>query len=350
MTNFALLEKLGWQPFYQQQLSLDEWENAIPARVVDQHKSILAVTTETESLTINILPSMPNFVVGDWLLLNNENQFLRLLDRKTCFKRKAAGTQIKEQLISANIDTAFIVCSLNDDFNLNRLERYLSLVNEAEVEPIILLSKSDLVDDIETYTRQILGLDSHLIVAPVNCLDSASTEQLAPWLKPGSTIVVLGSSGVGKSTLINTLLGESKQSTASIRQDDSKGRHTTTSRSLLPLQSGALILDTPGMREIQLTDCKEGIAATFSDIEQLANDCRYKDCQHQSEPGCAVNQAVLNGKLEQRRLDNYLKLLKEDAINSASLAEKRAQDKALGKFYKRSLSESYKFKGRDSNN
>lgn len=157
---------------------------------------------------------------------------------------------------------------------------------------------------------------------------------------------MLGSSGVGKSTLTNTLLNEELQTTSDIREDDSKGRHTTTKRSLISLPSGALILDTPGMREIQLADCKDGISNTFSDIEQLAKTCKFSDCQHLREPGCAVREAVRLGEIEQRRLDNYQKLLREEAFNSASLSEKRAKDKALGRFYKSVLNESTKLKGR----
>jgi ribosome biogenesis GTPase len=164
---------------------------------------------------------------------------------------------------------------------------------------------------------------------------------------------MLGSSGVGKSTLTNTLLeqdsckpGESKQSTAGIREDDSKGRHTTTRRSLISLHQGGLILDTPGMREIQLADCKEGISSTFADIEAYAEQCRFSDCRHNGEPGCAVQGALDSGELEQRRLDNYKKLLREDALNSASLSERRASDKALGRFYKTTLIETSKLKGR----
>ncbi|WP_250655826.1 ribosome small subunit-dependent GTPase A [Alkalimarinus coralli] len=346
MSNFSLLASLGWQSFFQQQLSLDEWENASPARVIEQHRSEVTLSNESEIFNIELSHSMPNMVVGDWLLLDKNKQFIRLLERKTCFQRKAPGSKVKSQLISANVDTAFIVCSMNEDFNLNRIERFLALVNESGAEPVIVLSKSDQSISPESYISRTQKLDSGLIVEPVNCLDPHSVSKLDVWLKQGSTISVLGSSGVGKSTLINTLSGENVQSTGRIREDDGKGRHTTTRRSLIPLDTGSLILDTPGMREIQLSDCKEGIATTFADIENLSNQCRYGDCQHQLEPGCAVQQAIVNGVLDQRRLDNYHKLLREEDLNSASLMEKRAKDKALGKFYKRTLNESKKLKGR----
>ena len=348
MSNFAALVNLGWQPFFQQQLTLDEWDEVIPARIVEQFKSEISVATESDVFNINLVAAMPEMVVGDWVLLDEQKNFLRLLDRKTCFARKAAGSKVKKQLISANVDTAFIVSSMNEEFNLNRLERFLALVNEAGVEPVILLSKSDKADQPETFVQQIQKLDAQLMVEPINCLDDAIINTLSPWIKTGATIAVLGSSGVGKSTLINTLLGKKLQSTGGIREDDAKGRHTTTTRSLIALNAGkgGLILDTPGMREIQLAECKEGIAATFADIEALAQRCKFADCLHQSEPACAVQKAIDAGTLEQRRVTNYLKLLKEEAMNSASLAERRATDKALGKFYKTTLAQSTKLKGR----
>ena len=346
MSDFNTLTNLGWQPFFQQQLSLEEWDEAIPARIIEQHKTEIRLATDTECFNLVLQHSMPDMVVGDWIVLDKNKKFERLLERKTCFKRKAAGSKVNWQLISANVDTAFIVCSMNEDFNLNRIERFLSLVNEAGAEPVVLLSKSDLSEDPDNYIFQVQKLDSLLSVYAINCLDHNDGSKLEYWIKQGSTIAVLGSSGVGKSTLINTLLGEHKQGTANSRGDDDKGRHTTTSRSLIALNSGGLILDTPGMREIQLAESKDGILSTFADIEGFAKDCRFSDCMHQSEPGCAVQKAIEIGEVEQRRLDNYSKLLREDALNSASLSEKRANDKTLGKFYKRTLSESHKIKGR----
>lgn len=346
MSDFSELANLGWQHFFQQQLSLDEWENAHPVRVIEQHRSELLVSTGTEALTLPIVSSLPDLVVGDWLLLDEAYRVDRVLDRLSLFQRKAAGTKSKRQLISSNIDTAFIVCSMNEDFNLNRVERYLSLVNEAGVEPVIVLTKYDLAASPHDYLDSVRSSNPFIAVESVNALDKDSLIKLAPWIKRGKTICVLGSSGVGKSTITNTLLGEAHQTTQGIREDDAKGRHTTTKRSLLTLPSGGLILDTPGMRELQLTDCKQGIDSTFSDIHELAQQCKYADCQHTNEPGCAVLNAIQKGVLAERRLDNFHKLLREEALNSASMQERRAKDKSLGKFYKRTLNDAYKLKGR----
>ena len=346
MTNFQSLARLGWSPFFQQQLSLDDWEQAIPARVIEHHKSIVKVLTDSQIIDLPLTPAIPGLVVGDWLLLDKLGGFYRLLERNTCFRRKSSGTGVEWQLIAANVDTAFIVCSLNDDFNLSRIERYLSLVMSAEAEPILVLTKSDLIESPKPWLDQINQMDASLSVVAVNALCGDSLAQLSPWLGTGKTVAILGSSGVGKSTITNTLLGEEVQLTGGIREDDDKGRHTTTRRSLMPLPNGGMILDTPGMRELQIADCHNGIQSTFADIEALAKSCRFADCTHNTEPGCEVIKAVTDGKLDDRRLRNYHKLLKEEALNSASLFEKRAKDKALGRFYKRTLSDAYKLKGR----
>ncbi len=346
MSIFNSLASLGWQPFFQQQLTLEEWTDLIPARIIEQHKTSLHVATQQQCFDLHLHHAMPDMVVGDWLLLDGNGQFVRLLDRKSCFVRKAAGSKVSKQLISSNVDTAFVVSSMNDDFNISRIERFIALVHESTAEPVVILSKCDQADAPEDYVAQLRQTDKNLSVLAINCLDRASVSALQPWLKTGSTVAILGSSGVGKSTLVNTLSGQQIQDTSGIREDDAKGRHTTTRRSLVSLPTGALLLDTPGMREIQLVDCKEGIASAFADIESLAEHCRFLDCRHQAEPGCAVHLAIEHGTLEQRRLDNYLKLMREDAHNSASVAEQRAKAKALGKYYKRTIVDLSKLKGR----
>jgi ribosome biogenesis GTPase / thiamine phosphate phosphatase len=344
MSNHKSLNQLGWSPSFQMQLSLEELENFTIGRVIAQHRSRLEVETEHGVTVLPILHSTPAMTVGDWLLLDHENQFHRLLDRLSLFARKAAGTKVDAQLIAANVDTLFIVSSLNDEFNLNRIERYLAIAAEAEVEPVVFLTKADLCTRIETYTEQIAAIDPMLSLVPVNALQSDSKGLLSPWCMTGKTIALLGSSGVGKSTLVNTLLGKDNQVTQAIRTDDSKGRHTTTGRSLHFMPSGGMVLDTPGMRELQLYDCEQGLEESFSDIAKLSAQCRFSDCSHQGEPGCAVQQAIEQGNLQQRRLDNYRKLMREQQLNSASIAEKRARDRALGRFYRTTLKASKKQK------
>jgi len=346
VNNTILLSKLGWQPFFQQQLLLEEVDSLIPARIIEQHKTIIEVATESGIKTLKLSNSMPPLTVGDWILLNENNIFSRLLERQSCFKRKAAGDKFTEQLIAANVDTAFIVCSLNQDFNLNRIERYLSLVYEAGVEPVIVLSKLDLCSDPESYQHQVQSLNSSLCVEMVNGLDTSSTSALQHWFQRGRTIVMLGSSGSGKSTLTNNLLGLDAQLTKAIREDDAKGRHTTTRRSLLMSNDGAMIIDTPGMREIQLSGHEDGVAETFADIEALSKKCKFSDCQHKSEPSCVVRKAIENGELDERRLSNYLKLSREQTFNAASISERRSSDKKTGRLYKKVIKESLKLKGR----
>lgn len=334
MTNFHTLSPWGWQPFFQQQLSLDEWETTQAARVTSVERSNLFLTTGNEPFSIPVTPNMPPVTVGDWLLLDEDTRFQRLLDRSTVFSRKAAGSKIDTQLIAANVDTVFVVSSLNQDFNLNRIERFLALVKEASAEAVVVLTKMDQRDDPQAFAQQVQKLDPLLNVVTTNALDSESLSQLEPWCTTGKTVAFLGSSGVGKSTLINTLSEKNVQETSSIREDDSKGRHTTTSRSLHQLEHGGLVIDTPGMRELQLHHCEHGIEETFTDVIELSQSCKFSDCQHDQEPGCAVQQAITSGELDSRRLRNYQKLMREQAFNNETLAERRARDRDFGKMIK----------------
>ncbi len=334
--NYQHLPPLGWQPFFQQQLSLEEWERDRPARIVDYQRSVFSVNDGEHTSSIQITANMPEMTVGDWVLLDADGRFVRLLERTTLFARKAAGSRVASQLVAANIDSVFIVCSLNQNFNLSRIERYLALAHEAGVEPVLVLSKADLCGDPDSFVAQVRELDRNLAVLAVNGLDADSCAALAPWCGSGRSVALLGSSGVGKSTLVNTLLGRSVQDTGAIRADDDEGRHTTTSRSLHALPGGGLLLDTPGMRELQLADCEQGVAATFADIGELAGHCRFPDCQHQGEPGCAVSAAVDAGELDARRLASYHKLLREQALNAETLAQKRARERKRGKMYRNS--------------
>lgn len=328
------LPQLGWNNLFQQQLSLEELEHSLVVRVTEHHRSGYKLISEKGEIALPIHKSLPMMTVGDWLLLHQDHSFKRLLDRQSLFARKAAGSKVAEQLIAANVSTLFIVCALNDDFNLSRIERYLATANEAGVEPVVVLTKSDLVTDAEAKRQQVQQLDPLLMVEMINALDKEQYAPLTHWCKSGSTVAFMGSSGVGKSTLVNGLLGESVQLTGGIRESDSKGRHTTTGRSMHFLATGGVLIDTPGMRELQLFDCAEGVAETFADIEALAAQCRFSDCHHDSEPGCAVTHAIETGQLDHRRLNNYLKLMREQQRNGATIAERRASYKQQTKMYR----------------
>jgi len=332
------LPRLGWSHFFQQQLSLEEWESTFPARVLAVHRNAIEVASEQTSQIItlpghwHLRDSEDLPTVGDWLLLDQTTgQAQRLLERKSLFRRKAAGSESKVQLMAANVDTLFVVTSCNQDFNLSRLERYLALAMESNVEPVLVITKTDLVDDISTYQQQVRSLTPDLPVEFVNALDSSSVVSLVSWCTSGQTVALVGSSGVGKSTLINTLCSESKQETAAIREDDARGRHTTTSRTLHSLPAGGLLIDSPGLRELQISDCRSGVSLLFEDIEELARNCRFNDCLHQSENGCAIKAAVASGDLSPRRLTNYRKLMAEQKRNTESIAEKRLRERNFGK-------------------
>lgn len=331
------LERLGWGPFFAQQIDDQALTQTPPVRVVAVHRGGLQVVGDGSATTI---PPGPAATVGDWLLLNRDRpRASRVLARKSLIKRRAPGTGREVQPIAANIDTAFIVTSCNRDFNVARLERYIALAFEAGIDPVIVLTKTDLADDPAAWVAAAREV-SHRV--PVVALDARGAEPataLAPWCGVGRTVAFLGSSGVGKSTLTNALLGEQAIATRAIREDDARGRHTTTRREIHPIPGGGLVLDTPGMRELQLTDAASGIADVFEDVEALAAHCRFGDCRHETEPGCAVRRAVEDGRLDPDRLARWSKLCAEDAFNAASLAERRDKDRAFGRMVRRVIKE-----------
>ena len=332
------LSELGWRPFFQQQLDLDEIETTRPARVVAVHRNRLQLIGEDTEVAIpptNSIEPEDAATIGDWLLLDVERpRALRRLDRISLFKRRAPGTGRAIQLIAANVDTLMIVSSCNQDFNIARLERYLALATDAGVTPVVVLTKADQSASPEDYKQKAEALMPLLTVETVNATHTDDVNVLLPWCGTGQTVAFVGSSGVGKSTLTNSLLGRADIATQTIREDDAKGRHTTSHRALYPLPTGGWVLDTPGMRELQLTDSEEGVTVLFQDIEDLSARCRFHDCAHDTEPGCAVQNAIHNGELDGNRLRRWRKLLAENERNSQSIAEARAKDKALGKMYR----------------
>lgn len=349
--NPSILAEFGWNSHFTSQLDIEDFDRLAAVRVTAVHRSGLHVAAP--DIDAAIPPHVPDrddelaaATVGDWLLLDPETlRVRRLLERKSLFKRRAAGTGRKLQLIAANVDTLFIVTSCNLDFNVARLERYLALAREAGVNPVVVLTKADLADTPAEFEREAATLMPGLFVETVDARDPASIARLAAWCGRGETVALVGSSGVGKSTLINTLTGEGSIATGGIREDDAKGRHTTTGRMLHRLPSGGWLIDTPGMREIQLTDVQSGIDEVFADIVEIAANCRFRDCRHEDEPGCAVNAALEAGDIDRDRVRRWKKLAAEEAWNSSSLAERRARDKAFGKMVKGIMKEKNARKG-----
>lgn len=322
---------LGWQTFFAQQTSVDALTATPPARVTAVHRSGLDAAGDGFECTLP--PSVPA-TVGDWVLVDHDLPAQsEVLRRKSLIKRRAPGHDRAEQLIAANVDTAFITTSCNADFNVARLERYIALALEAEITPVIVLTKADM-NDPDPYVEEARTISDLAEVVALNAKSEEAHTALAPWCKPGQTVAFMGSSGVGKSTLVNALLQGGTIATQGIREDDARGRHTTTHRELHIIPGGCAVLDTPGMRELQLTDAASGVAELFDDIVALAANCKFNDCAHDSEPGCAVKAALERGDLDEARLNRWRKLQAEDAFNSASLSERRAKEKAFGKMVK----------------
>ncbi|MGV3591572.1 MAG: ribosome small subunit-dependent GTPase A [Gammaproteobacteria bacterium] len=330
MHSIQTLAALGWQAAFERQWQPHERACA-PARIISQQRSQFTVAGAGFEAVIPLLASMPALTVGDWILLDADRRFVRRFERTSLFVRKAAGTARDAQLIAANVDTLFIVSSLNEDFNLNRIERYLVLAREAGAQPVIVLTKANLCADPQPLVAQAGALAPGLFAVAVNALDAHSVAQLAPWCGSGQTVALMGSSGVGKSTLVNTLLGATVQPTQAIRADDAKGRHTTTQRSLHRLAGGGVLLDTPGMRELQLLASEQSLDTTFAEITALAAGCRFADCAHENEPGCAVQAALAAGEIDARRLANFRKLEREHTRLAEAPAERRERERLVGR-------------------
>jgi ribosome biogenesis GTPase len=340
-TDALTLADYGWATFFSTQVQPQEYDTTLPARVVAVHRDrIVIAAPELDTTVAPFGDGEHAATVGDWLLVDAlTHRPLRVLERKSVFKRRAAGTDARVQLIAANVDTLFVATSCNADFNVARLERYLALARDAQVTPVVVLTKADLAESPGDYVREAAKLMPGLVVETLDARNADGAAVLSPWLARGQTVALVGSSGVGKSTLANTLAGVALAATQGIREDDAKGRHTTTHRALHRLPSGAWLIDTPGMRELQLTDVRSGIDDVFGDVAALAQGCRYADCEHDSEPGCAINAAIESGEIDAARVARWRKLVAEEAHNNATLAERRARDRAFGRMADRVMAE-----------
>ncbi|MFC1838684.1 ribosome small subunit-dependent GTPase A [Thermodesulfobacteriota bacterium] len=355
------LEDLGWNSYFEKELENHvNRDNLLPARVSQEHKGLYTAINHTGEYLAEISGKMrytssgySDFpAVGDWVLAKIYTEEKKaiihgLLKRKNRFSRKAVLSggmpdsqgKTEEQVLAANVDTVFLVNGLDSDFSLRRIERYMTTVYDSSMHPVIVLNKTDLVENPEDYVEQVKSIAFGVPVIPVCGLKSEGMDMLREHIRTGDTIVLLGSSGVGKSTIINRLFGMNRQKVNEVREYDQKGRHTTTSRELMVLPDGGILIDTPGMREFQPWKGEEDTARTFEDIESYAENCRFRDCNHESEPGCAVRRAIDRGHLDSGRYENYVRMKKEARYletrveRSAQLAEKNKW-KAISKIQK----------------
>ena len=346
------IDTLGWNSHFSIEFGRFAGAGMVPARVASAHRHIYSVLCEPGELVAEVSGRFRREAarpadfpaVGDWVAVSprpaeDRATIHALLPRASCFSRKAPGEKTEEQVVAANIDTALIVMSLDRDFNLRRLERYLTLAWGSGVQPVVALNKADLCAEVE---RRVADTEAAAVGVPVVALsaeEGRGVEELRAHLPAARTAALLGSSGVGKSTIINRLLGAELLATAAVRENDSRGRHTTTHRELIILPFGAIVVDNPGMREVGVWGGEEDLGGAFADIEELAAGCRFSDCRHRAEPGCAVRAAREEGRLSEDRYRSWLKLGRELAFlamqrDALALLEEKRRMKSLSRFQK----------------
>ena len=345
--NESLNASLGWSPFFAEQfdqlIAADPTlADAIPARVVIEYQDRYQLITASETATKTEMAQLNGLLlkqamddrlrrpaVGDWVAMRPGSggamgTIVHLFERRTRFVRQLAGRRTGAQILAANIDAVFVVTSCNRDFNPRRIERYLATVGDSGARAVIVVNKLDLCDDPSSYLETLEEVAPGVPVAAVSALEHQGLAALRSHIAAGETVALVGSSGVGKSTLINWLRGADVQEVGDIRAGDAKGRHTTTHRELIVMPDGGILVDTPGMRELQIWSAREGVRETFADVEALTEQCRFRDCAHNSEPGCALQDAVRSGAVDSERVASYLKL--KDELASA---EQRQEQSAV---------------------
>jgi ribosome biogenesis GTPase len=324
---FTVLKHYGWSDALQRQFASHAGEGLVPARVIVQQRGLYEIVTDDGELTATLAGKLVHEaesggypVTGDWVAVSARTgegtaTIRHVLPRSSVFSRKAAGPgMLRAQIVAANVDIALLTASLNADLSLRRIERYLATAWESRADPVIVLTKADLCDDVAGLVAQVEGIAFGVPVHAISSVTGEGLDAVRGLLAPGKTAVVLGSSGVGKSTLVNALAGRELMATKDIIEEGARGRHTTTHRELVLLPNGSLILDTPGMRELGLWDADSGVSTVFADVDELAKQCRFHDCKHRTEPDCAVQAALADGSLDAARWEAYGKLQRELAF------------------------------------
>ena len=336
------LQRYGWNDFFEASFTPMAKDGLVPARIALEYNQFYRVLTGKGEILAEISGKLKHEAtsraelpaVGDWVALRmvegeNKATIYAVLPRRSKFARKSKGSKTEEQVVGANIDLVFLVTSLNQDFNPRRIERYLTITWDSGAKPVVLLTKTDLCDDVETKFEDVIAISMGAPVHALCAIKGEGLEELEQYFTPGQTIALIGSSGVGKSTLINRLIGSERQTVKEVREHDDRGLHTTRHRELILMPNGALVLDTPGMRELQLWSSADDISGAFADIEALAERCRFRDCTHQTEPLCAVRAAAESGRLDAERFSHFAKLRGEaEAVGQLRDVKARIQKKA----------------------